>query len=391
MVSQLVLSIKSGLIFLIGWLFFIFCSVSEGFSQSVERKLISPSGSYAGFPDLQVQWSLGDVVVEPTYTIGTHFSQGFQQPNCVNAPLVLINSGAHQLTKCAGASLTLSASGSDSYIWSNGQTGMSIAVTQPGLYFVAGTSREGCKGRDSLIVVESIPPVQINNNVNTIPKCTGSIISLSVTGASSYLWSNSSTQNSIPITQPGWYWSEGTDSIGCVVRDSILIVEDTSLNPAISFTPSLPPNLCYYESPLLLDFAQPSGGQWSGSGIILQNQQPYFAPAFATVGSNVLYYYFMDPVLGCVGVDSITLMVNACTGLEVDQALSNLLLYPVPADRYLEVSGYMLPERIEVINISGQRLLLSSINNRIQTESLPNGVYYLSLPESVLPFTVLHP
>jgi hypothetical protein len=84
-------------------------------------------------------------------------------------------------------------------------------------------------------------------------------------------------------------------------------------------------------------------------------------------------------------------MVNACTGLEGDQALSNLLLYPVPADRYLEVSGYMLPERIEVINISGQRLLLSSINNRIQTESLPNGVYYLSLPESVLPFTVLHP
>jgi hypothetical protein len=223
---------------------FLVFSCQLSFSQSIERHLIATTGSHVEFPDLQVQWSLGEVVMDDMSISGTHLTQGFQQRTCVSPPILFA-------------------------------------------------------------------PV---------------------------------------VTQ-----------------------------------------LCYYESPLLLNFAQPTGGQWSGSGIILQNQQPYFAPAFATVGSNVLYYYFMDPVLGCVGVDSITLMVNACTGLEGDQALSNLLLYPVPADRYLEVSGYMLPERIEVINISGQRLLLSSINNRIQTESLPNGVYYLSLPESVLPFTVLHP
>ncbi len=164
----------------------------------------------------------------------------------------------------------------------------------------------------------------------------------------------------------------------------------TCVSPPIVFAPAVI-QLCFYESPLLLDFAQPSGGQWSGSGIILQNQQPYFAPAFATVGSNVLYYRYTDPILGCVGVDSIAFTVNACTGLESDQALPDLHLYPVPADLYLEVSGYLLPEYVEVINISGQRLLLPSMNNRIQTETLPNGVYYLSLPELVLPFTVLHP
>ncbi len=360
-------------------------------AQFVERKIITTAGAYAGFPDLQVQWSLGTIVGDPTAVNGTHFSQGFQQPTCISSPAVLINAGNHQITKCVGASINLSAAGGDAYSWSDGQTTAIISITQPGIYWLQGIDREGCKARDSILVVESIPQVQINNNTNILPKCPGSVLSLFAGGASTYLWSNSQTQDTVLISQPGWYWVEGRDSIGCVVRDSILVVEDTSLNPAISFTPSLPPNLCYYESPLLLNFAQPSGGQWSGSGIILQNQQPYFAPAFATVGANVLYYLYTDPVLGCVGVDSIAFTVNACTGLESDQALPDLHLYPVPADLYLEVSGYMLPERVEVINISGQRLLLPTLNNRIQTETLPNGVYYLSLPESVLPFTVLHP
>jgi hypothetical protein len=219
-------------------------TLSLGFSQSIERLLIPASGRYAGFSDLQVQWSLGEPIIDDTPISGTHFTQGFQQRTCVS--------------------------------------------------------------------------------------------------------------------------------------------------PSILFAPVLT-HLCWYESPILLDFAQPTGGQWSGSGIILQNQQSYFAPAFATVGGNVLYYRYTDPVLGCIGVDSIALIVNACTGVESDLALPDLRLYPVPADRYLEVSGYELPEYVEVINLSGQRLLLPSMNNRIQTETLLNGVYYLSLPELVLPFTVLHP
>jgi hypothetical protein len=223
---------------------FLVFSCQLSFSQSIERHLTATTGSYSSFPDLQVQWSLGEVVMDDMPISGTHLTQGFQQRTCVSPPIVF-----------------------------------APAVTQ----------------------------------------------------------------------------------------------------------------LCYYESPLLLDFAQPSGGQWSGSGIILQNQQPYFSPAFATVGSNVLYYRYTDPVLGCVGIDSIALIVNACTGVASDHALPDLHIYPVPADRYLEVSGYVLPEYVEVINLSGQRQRLPTGSNRIPTESLPNGVYYLSLPELVLPFTVLHP
>jgi hypothetical protein len=104
-----------------------------------------------------------------------------------------------------------------------------------------------------------------------------------------------------------------------------------------------------------------------------------------------LYYRYTDPVLGCVGLDSIALVVNACTSIDAEQTLPDLILYPVPADRYLEVSGYVLPERVEVINVSGQRLILPTFQNRILTEPLPNGVFYLCLTDAVLPFTVLHP
>jgi hypothetical protein len=584
-------------------------------AQTMERYLISPSTSYIRAGNFEAQWSIGEPVNDPTPVSGNHLTQGFYQPICLNAPTVLINSGAAQAIKCVGASITLSVSGANTYYWSGSQSGSSITITQPGTYWVVGTDNKGCKARDSILVRDSIPMVQINNGAATVPKCPGNTITLQATGANNYVWANggqttasipatapgwysvsgtdnlgcnaidsvlvvenvslnpvvlinngaatvpkcpgntitlqasgannyvwanggqttatipvsapgwysvSGTDNlgctaidsvlvvedvslnpvvlinngastvakcpaktisiqasgantyvwsggqnntSINISLPGWYWVAGTDTIGCVNVDSILVVNDLSLNPTvlinqgnstagrcpdgktiitvtgantytwstgqtntqieatqngwisvsgtdangctdqdsilivadpglnpdIQFNPTIPPNLCYYESPLLLDFAQPSGGIWYGSGIILQNQQPYFAPAFANVGGNVLYYRYTDPVLGCVGLDSIALVVNACTSIDAEQTLPDLILYPVPADRYLEVSGYVLPERVEVINVSGQRLILPTFQNRILTEPLPNGVFYLCLTDAVLPFTVLHP
>jgi hypothetical protein len=165
--------------------------------------------------------------------------------------------------------------------------------------------------------------------------------------------------------------------------------QKTCVNPAIQFVPQST-QFCWYAPPLLLDFAQPNGGIWYGSGIILQNQQPYFAPAFATVGNYVLYYRYTDQQ-GCTGLDSLTLVVNACTGLQSEVSKNTIRLFPVPADRYLELSGTDIPIQVEVVSITGQIQFLTVQNGRISTEYLLNGVYYLKIGEVVFPFSVLHP
>lgn len=161
------------------------------------------------------------------------------------------------------------------------------------------------------------------------------------------------------------------------------------VNPTIQFLPQVT-QFCWHATPIILDFAQPSGGTWYGSGIILQNQQPYFAPAYATVGSNVLYYRYTD-LQGCTGLDSLTLEVNACTELESEVSKYTIRLFPVPADQYLEVSGYELSNSVEVTTLSGQVFTLPVTDYHVPTISLPNGVYYIRLSSVVLPFTVLHP
>jgi gliding motility-associated-like protein len=102
---------------------------------------------------------------------------------------------------CAGGTLTLTATGATSYLWSTGSTGASIVIDQPGTYSVTGTS--GCGEASATVdVVLQEPPVAAIDGPSEL--C-GSSIVLTASGGGEYLWNTGATSASIMVTSAGVY------------------------------------------------------------------------------------------------------------------------------------------------------------------------------------------
>ena len=141
---------------------------------------------------------------------------------------------------CQGQSTTLTANGGTSYIWSNASTNSSINVSQSGVYTVTATNAEGCSNTANVTVtVNPLPAVNISGN-NTF--CQGDNVTLTATGASTYVWSNASTNASITVSNAGTYTVTGTNANGC----SNTATKAVSVNP--TYIIPLTHSICQGES-----------------------------------------------------------------------------------------------------------------------------------------------
>ena len=109
-------------------------------------------------------------------------------------PSILINN----LAICNGASATITAIGATTYLWNNGETTSSIVVS-PNIttsYSVTGTSIGCSSSAVSNVTVSTIPSIIINSaNI-----CIGEVANLIASGATTYLWNNGATSNSISVS-----------------------------------------------------------------------------------------------------------------------------------------------------------------------------------------------
>ena len=173
----------------------------------------SGSGSYA--------WSTGantpsiTVSTPGNYTVTVTLPNGCSSSAAMNVtvgtaptPVILGNT-----TLCQGQSTSLSANGGVSYLWNNGSTNSNISVSQSGIYTVTATNAEGCSAPASVTVtVNPLPNVNIIGNSGF---CQGGSITLTATGASTYSWSNGSSNATITVSNPGNYTVIGTDANNC--------------------------------------------------------------------------------------------------------------------------------------------------------------------------------
>ena len=141
---------------------------------------------------------------------------------------------------CESETTTLIANGGVSYVWNNASTGNSISVSQSGVYTVTATNAEGCSAPASVTVtVNLLPNVNINGN-NSF--CQGDNITLTATGASTYVWSNASTNTAITVSSAGTYTVTGTDANGCTNTAT----KTVSVNPTYNIP--LTHSICQGES-----------------------------------------------------------------------------------------------------------------------------------------------
>jgi hypothetical protein len=161
---------------------------------------------------------------------GTYSVSGTDANGCVNSddvtvtvnPLPTVNAGSDQ-TVCAGTSVTLSATGANTFAWDNNvSNGTAFTPTATTTYSVSGTDSNGCSNTDQVLVtVNPLPNVSAGADQSI---CKGDAVTLSGTGASTYTWNNNVTNGLAfnPIAT-ATYSVAGTDANGCANSDDVVV------------------------------------------------------------------------------------------------------------------------------------------------------------------------
>lgn len=190
-----------------------------------------PSGGT--FSGNGVSFSGGNYIFDPTVAgVGTH-TISFTYINSMGCEITLsdnitvvntnisVSASASPASVCAGAPVTLSASGATTYTWQPGNlSGATVNVNPPGntQYTVTGESN-GCVATATVDVTATPIPVTLSSSLNNI--CPGQQVTLTPSGASTYVLTyNGTTQSGtgpfvVTQTNTTVYDLVGTASNGC--------------------------------------------------------------------------------------------------------------------------------------------------------------------------------
>ncbi len=160
---------------------------------------------------------------------GVYTVTGVDINNCTNTQTVslLLNSSptlaviASSSAICSGTTATLTASGANTYNWTNGPANTNYIVDAGGVYTVTGISLNNCTDTKTInLIVNSLPVIAINSG--TI--CNGTSFTLFPTGAINYTYSSFSNVVAPSVTAS--YTVVGQDVNNCVNNGVATIVVD---------------------------------------------------------------------------------------------------------------------------------------------------------------------
>lgn len=261
--------------------------------------------------------SFTTVYSDGTYTVNITDTNGCQNSADIAIStwsLPTVDAGTNQ-TICPENTAQLSASGADSYEWTNDPTLSQLLIYNPvasptalTTYYVTGTDANGCQNIDSVEVdLYTSPTVDAGSPVTI---CLNDSTQLSASGASTYVWN---TDASMPITNTAtpWvyptgqteYFVTGTDANGCTNIDSVTI--STNNLPFVSA--GVDQTICQADSVHI--FA-------TGALTYVWNTDPTLSNVnssnpWADPITDTQYIVEGTDVNGCKNTDSMTVFVNA--------------------------------------------------------------------------------
>ena len=264
---------------------------------------------------------------DTTYTI---------QFNIVAPTITLNNNGYY--TTCAGQSVTMTASGADSYSWSNGLGSNATATfssNTAGTYTVTVTGTTGgCSGTATAhITVNALPSVTINGSANaTAAVCSGANATLTAGGATTYVWSNGSNATSINAGTSGTYTVTGTLD-GCTSTATATV----SVHDAPTVAINGPASLCS-GTEATLTATGASTYSWGGAGSGTSATLPITAGGTYTVTGTDAHGCTGNATLTVTGKTTPTVSISGTSAL-CDGATGTLTANVSPANATLTWTG----------------------------------------------------
>ena len=339
-------------------------------------------------------WSTGStsssITVSPTvtttYTV-TGYLNGCQKTDSVTVFVNSANANAGQdQTICNGYSATLTATGGDTYLWSTGATTQSITVNPTSTSTYTVTAYVGnSQDTDSVIVTVNPNPNVVIANGSEVSILEGEYVTLSVSGANTYLWNNGATQPNIavsPNTTTTYSVTGYINNCSDTKQVTVNVFESVSANAGEDVT------VCLDDNTVTLTAAASSGGDqflWSTgettSSIIVS---PEVDTEYTVTVYNELDY----------DTDEVMVFVNDCIDTEVpdDSESLEFLVYPNPTfgDLNIKITGLLNVSSIHLYDLSGKALYSETISDGeehtyIKTLNLSNfaaGIYLLKLVDN---------
>ncbi|MBV6439443.1 MAG: hypothetical protein EPGJADBJ_01083 [Saprospiraceae bacterium] len=238
----------------------------------------------------------GTFYLTPVYMGGPFiYSDAFIEKLCQLATPTINVVGS--TTLCQGSSVILEASTANSYLWSNGATTQSIMVTTSGNYSVTVSNASGCSASSTAVTVivnPTPPPPNITPNMPA-PFCQGGSVMLTSSAASSYLWSNGATTQSITVSTAGQYSVTVSNAAGCTAASLSAVPVTVLPLPTATITPDGPTTFCQGGSVILMA-SSASSYLWS-NGATTQN---------IPVSTTGQYSVTITDINGCTDASPIT-------------------------------------------------------------------------------------
>jgi hypothetical protein len=204
-------------------------------------------------------WSTGATTASITVaTSGSYTVTGSSAAGCpatsaativtVN-PVPVVSIGfTGPLSFCQGGSVVLTASGADTYLWSNGATTASITASTSGNYSVTGSTTAGCSASSTTTAVVTVEPTPATPTITQAPA--GTLTSSSPTGNQWYFntglipGATAPTYVVASAAQNGVYTLVVTSAAGCASAVSApqTVVLTATASAALAATVQLYPN-----------------------------------------------------------------------------------------------------------------------------------------------------
>ena len=204
-------------------------SICVGQSTTLSTTVSVTGGTYSWQPNGE---TTNQITVSPAATIS--YSVSYTINGCTSTPdatTVTVNpnipvEAGPNISICQGEQVILTASGTPNNTWSGGVIdGASISPNQTTVYYVTGTSVNGCITTDSVTITVNNNPIISAGNPQTV--CIGQQVNLTGSGAGfggNYVWDNGIVDGqSFTVNGTLTYTVTGTDANGCSGTATVFI------------------------------------------------------------------------------------------------------------------------------------------------------------------------
>lgn len=338
-------------------------------------------GSYSWTPG---NATTNSITVAPTTNtlynvVGTNSlncSSSAQVPIIIVQPLPL-NVTTNGTLICAGSTVSLSASGSTSYSWTNGPSTANYQVIQTAalnVYTVTGyNTTNTCTATKTVEIAAVIPNLSVSSPSSI---CEGGSATVTATGANTYTFNGVPTGSinvftANPVITTTYVLIANTNSISVVCPSTQSIVIAVDPNPTISITPKRNV-MCRGESNTLTAIG---AANYVWQGTLGTNSTAVVSP-----NSTTSYSLTGTNSFGCSTATMVTVIVSTCNGLEEMTNVSTLSVYPNPNAGTFTIKSDA-PRSLNVVNALGQVVLSLELNSdngyQADVNNLAKGLYFL--------------